>query len=221
MSGLINAADTIDDLPARGEFDPTANDHTSTTGVTPTEDTANGDGDARHDERGAPKRKGQRVISLTRALAFVILPAIALALGGVAGYLKWQDNSLRDNAVARADSLAEAKTSVATLLSYQPTTVEQQLTAARDLLTDPFLGSYTQLTHDVVIPGAKQKHISSVATVPAAASVSASARHAVALVLVDQAVTIGGGAPSATTSSIRVTLDKIGGKWLISRFDPV
>ncbi|MGO9104092.1 MAG: hypothetical protein ACLP9Y_33480 [Mycobacterium sp.] len=197
MSELIDAGDTIDDLPAREELDATAIDHPS------------------------PKRKGLRAVSLTRALAFVILPAIALALGAITGYLRWQDNSLRDNAVARADSLAVAQTSVATILSYQPGTVEQQLTAARDLLTDPFLGSYTQLTHDVVIPGAKQKQISSVATVPAATSVSVSPRHAVALVFVDQMVTIGSGAPSATTSSIRVTLGKIGGKWLISRFDPV
>ena len=48
-----------------------------------------------------------------------------------------------------------------------------ELHAARDLLTGDFRDSYTSLTNDVVIPGAKQKQISAVATVPAAASVSA------------------------------------------------
>ena len=81
-----------------------------------------------------------------------------------------------------------AKDSTIALLSYKPDTVEQQLTAARDLLTGDFRDSYTSLTNDVVIPGAKQKQISAVATVPAMASVSANPRHAVVLVFVNQTV---------------------------------
>jgi len=73
----------------------------------------------------------------------------------------------------------------------------------------------------VVIPGAKQKHISAVAKVPAAASVSATPNHAVALLFVDQTVVVGPDQPTDTASSVRVTLDKIGGRWLISGFDPV
>jgi Mce-associated membrane protein len=88
-------------------------------------------------------------------------------------------------------------------------------------LTGTFKDSYTQLIHDVVIPGAKKQHISAVATVPAAASVSATPQHAVVLVFVDQMVTVGNDAPSETTSTVRVTLDKTGARWLISSFDPV
>jgi Mce-associated membrane protein len=107
------------------------------------------------------------------------------------------------------------------LLSYRPDTVEKDLVAARDRLTGTFRDSYTSLTHDVVIPGAKQRQISAVATVPAAASVSATARHAVVLVFVDQTVVVGQDAPTSTASTVRVTLDNIGGRWLISGFDPV
>jgi Mce-associated membrane protein len=77
------------------------------------------------------------------------------------------------------------------------------------------------LTHDVVIPGAKQKQVSAVATVPAAASVRATADHAVVLLCVNQAVVVGQDASTTTASSVRVSLDKIGGRWLISQFDPV
>ena len=35
------------------------------------------------------------------------------------------------------------------------------------------------------------------------------------------AVIIGQDAPTSTASSVRVTLDKVGGRWLISQFDPV
>jgi Mce-associated membrane protein len=72
-----------------------------------------------------------------------------------------------------------------------------------------------------VIPGAKQKRISAMANVPAAASVSASANHAVVLVFVNQSTTIGDDAPTSTASSVRVTLDKVQSRWLISQFDPV
>ncbi len=84
-----------------------------------------------------------------------------------------------------------------------------------------FRDQYTQLIDDVVIPGAKQQVISAVASVPAAASVSASSRHAVVLVLVDQTTTIGTGPPTKSTSSVRVTLDKVENRWLISQFEPV
>jgi Mce-associated membrane protein len=59
------------------------------------------------------------------------------------------------------------------------------------------------------------------ATVPAAASLSASENRAVVLVFVDQTLTIGNQAPSNTASSAWVTLDRIDGRWLISQFDPI
>jgi Mce-associated membrane protein len=41
------------------------------------------------------------------------------------------------------------------------------------------------------------------------------------LLCVNQAVVIGQDASTTTASSVRVSLDKIGGRWLISQFDPV
>jgi Mce-associated membrane protein len=88
-------------------------------------------------------------------------------------------------------------------------------------MTGAFRDSYASLTHDVVVPGAKQRQISAVATVPAAASVSATANHAVVLVFVDQTTIIGNDPPSDSTSSVKVTLEKVHDRWLISEFDPV
>ena len=157
----------------------------------------------------------------SRAAAFVILPVIAMLLGAAAGYLKWEDSSRRDADTARNEALAAAKDSTVALLSYKPDTVEKDLGAARDRLTGTFLDAYTQLVNTVVIPGAKEKKISALATVPAAAPVSAKADQAVVLLFVDQTVTVGADAPTNTTSSVRVTLDKVGGRWLISAFDPI
>ena len=169
------------------------------------------------DEPEKPRRR----IKWGRVFGFGLLPALALMLAIGAGYLKWMDNSVRDSEAAGIESVQAAKDSTIAILSYKPDTVEQQLHGARDLLTGEFRDSYTSLTNDVVIPGAKQKQISAVATVPAAASVSAKPNHAVVLVFVNQTVVVGQDAPSDSASSVRVTLDKINGRWLISKFDPV
>jgi Mce-associated membrane protein len=178
-------------------------------------------GTADESTESAEAEKPKRKIQWARVFAFGVLPAVALLLALGAGYLKWMDNSVRNNVIARDESIKAAKDSTIALLSYKPETVEQQLNAARDLLSGDFRDSYTSLTKDVVIPGAKQKQISAVATVPAAASVSANPRHAVVLVFVNQTVIVGQTAPTDTASSVRVTLDKVGDRWLISKFDPV
>jgi Mce-associated membrane protein len=169
----------------------------------------------------AEPAKPRRRIQWSRVFVFGVLPAVALLLALGAGYLKWMDNTVRDNERARGESVQTAKDSTVKLLSYKADTVEQQLGAARDLLTGDFRDSYTSLTSDVVIPGAKQKQISAVATVPVAASVSANPHEAVVLVFVNQTVVVGLDAPTDTASSVRVTLDKVDGRWLISKFDPV
>ena len=171
-----------------------------------------------HDEQPA---RARRRIRWSRLITYALLPALALGLASAAGFLKWQDASVRDAAVARAESLHAATEGTIALLSYRPDTVQKDLEAARGRLTGTFLNAYTQLTHDVVIPGAKQKQISAVATVPGAASTSASANHAVVLLFVNQTIIVGQDAPTSSASSVRVTLDKIGGRWLISQFDPV
>lgn len=165
----------------------------------------------------APKRG----VPWTRVVAYALLPALVLVLALGAGYLKWRDNSIRNSQVAAATSVQAARDTTIALLSYAPDTVEEQLGAARDLLTGEFRDSYTSLTNDVVIPGAKEQQISAVASVPAAASVSATPNEAVVLVFVNQTVIVGQDAPTDTASSVRVTLEKVDDRWLISSFDPV
>jgi Mce-associated membrane protein len=145
--------------------------------------------------------------------------ALILAVG--AGYLKWQDGSARASQAAAGQSVAVATDSTVALLSYHADTVEKDLNAARDRLTGSFRDSYTKLVHDVVIPGSKQKQISATATVPAAASVTATGSHAVVVVFVDQTITVGTEPPTNTISSVKVTLDKVRDRWLVSGFDPV
>jgi Mce-associated membrane protein len=149
------------------------------------------------------------------------LPALALLLALGVGYLKWLDGTARESRAAAEESIRAASDSTIAILSYKPETVDKDLKTAADRLAEPFRQQYTQLVTDVVAPGAKQQHISAVATVPAAASVWATGKQAVVLVFVDQTTTIGADAPTQSTSSVRVSLDKVDGRWLITQFDPV
>lgn len=166
---------------------------------------------AEHD----PPRSGRKRFAVAAVVALALILALAV------GYLKWLDGADRENRSAAEQSVRAATESTIAILSYRPDTVDQELSAAADRLTADFRQQYTQLVHDVVAPGAKQQHITAVATVPAAASVTATGKQAVVLVFVDQTTTIGTDPPTQSTSSVRVTLDKIGNRWLISQFDPV
>jgi Mce-associated membrane protein len=215
-------------MPRRAE-DPTETELVDETPVEPvqsataqdeigvTEPSTDADEPDHDDEPKTAKRR----IQWSKAIAYGLLPGLVFLLASAAGYLKWQDGTAREAQAARVGSVQAATDSTVALLSYRPDTVETDLDAAKSRLTGTFLDAYTKLTHDLVIPGAKQKQISAVATVPAAASTSATATHAVVLLFVNQSVIVGRDAPTNTASSVRVTLDKVDGRWLISQFDPV
>lgn len=164
--------------------------------------------------QGDSRKPWARWAGLTLAIGAMLL---ALA----AGYFKWQDDSVRLAQAAATESVRAAADGTVAMLSYRPETVDTELKSAAGRLTGSFRGEYTKLVDTVVAPGAKQKHISAVATVPDAASVSATENHAVVLIFVNQTTTIGADAPTASTSTVRVTLDKVHDRWLISQFDPV
>jgi Mce-associated membrane protein len=212
MTGLEITEFTGAEVEPAGQcLDPTAAGQSASRAM------AANDASGRH-RRGAPSTRRAR---WSRVLARGVLPAAALGLAVVAGYFNWVDGSAPQSDLARVASVQAASGSTAALLSYTHDTVDNDVAAARERLTGNFKDAYTSLTHDVVIPGAKQKQISVTATVPAAASLSASENHAVVLVFADQTLTMGNEAPSNTASSVRVTLDKVDGRWLISQFDPM
>ncbi len=163
-----------------------------------------------------PRNSG---IGWARVAAYRVLPALALVLAAAAGGL-WYLTATHSNEAEQAAVIKVARDGTVALLSYEPDTVRQQLTDARKLLTTPFLDEYTTLTKSV-IPGAEQRHISAATSVPAAAAVSVEENHAVVLVFVNQTVRVGDQPPTSTPTSARVTLERLGGQWLIAKFEPV
>lgn len=150
------------------------------------------------------------------------LRALSLLAVLAAGWLFWDASARRGAEQAGAQALQAARESIPAILSYQSATVETDLpVAAQNRLTGKFLADYTQLITTVVVPEAKRKGISASAEVPAAGVVSADRRSAVLLAYVDQSITVGKEAPTQANSSVRVTMDNVDGRWLISGFDPI
>ena len=151
-----------------------------------------------------------------------LLAAFAVALLIGSALLFWDASSRRTAQQAGAEALSAARDAIPAILSYQPATAEKDLTAAaRDRLTGKFLDDYSQLITTVVAPDAKRKGITASAKVPAAAVVSAGADHAVVLAYVDQTTAVGKEPPTRSNTSVRVSLDNVGGRWLISGFDQI
>jgi Mce-associated membrane protein len=163
--------------------------------------------------------KQPQSINWSRVLIYGLLPALALLLAIGAGLLKWMDASVRNTDLARSESVTAARDSTIALLTFRFDTVDRDVAAARQRLTGKFRAVYTQRTQEELIPNAKEQRVSATAVVPGAASESATHNHAVVLVFVNQTIKIGDSAPADAVSSVRVTLDKIGERWLVSDFD--
>jgi Mce-associated membrane protein len=158
-------------------------------------------------------------VNWSRVLVYGLLPGLMLLLAMAAGLLKWKDSSIRNIDLARSQSVSAARDSAVAVLSFRSDTVDRDVAAARERLTGGFLDTYTQRTQQELIPNARERHVVATASAPLAASESVTQNHGVVLLFVTQTVRIGDASPVDAGSSVRVTLDKIGDRWLISDFD--
>jgi Mce-associated membrane protein len=154
----------------------------------------------------------------------VILVLLLLISAGVATWLyfkRYQPNQQTDPGVARAVVSAASDGTVA-LLSYSPESLDKDFATARSHLSGDFLSYYNQFTEQIVAPAAKQKSLKTTAHVMGAAVSELHPDSAVVLVYVDQSTTSKDRPdPSMAASSVLVSMSRVNGTWLITKFDPV
>jgi Mce-associated membrane protein len=147
-----------------------------------------------------------------------------LAAGGLAGWLyfaQFRPDTQTDNAVAQS-AVNAARDGTVALLSYKPDTLNQDFAAAKSHLTGDFLNYYDQFTKEVVTPAAQTKGVTTTAQVAGAAVSELNPDKAVVLVFINQATTSKERPdPAMASSSAKVSLAKVHGEWLITKFDPV
>ncbi|HJT94790.1 MAG TPA: hypothetical protein VJ777_23115 [Mycobacterium sp.] len=177
----------------------------------------------------APKRTERGRDSWSRVLRNVkVVPVILVLLllmsGGLAAWLyfeRYQPNKQTDLSVARTVANAASEATVA-LLSYSPESIDKDFANAKSHLSGDFLSQYTKLIEQTVAPAAKQKSLKTTAHVVGAAVSELRRNSAVVLVFVDQSTTSKDSPdPAMSASSVLVSMTRINGKWLITRFDPV
>jgi Mce-associated membrane protein len=154
----------------------------------------------------------------------VVLVLGLLAAGGLAGWLyfsQYRADTQTDDAVAQS-AVNAARDGTVALLSYKPDTLNQDFAAAKSHLAGDFLNYYDQFTKQVVTPAAKEKAVMTTAQVVGAAATQLHPDSAVVLVFVNQATTSKERPdPAMASSSVLVSLTKLHGDWLITKFDPV
>ena len=164
-----------------------------------------------------------------RSLPTIPLIPAALVLGllaasGLAGWLyftQYRPDKQTDDAVAQSVVNAARDGTVA-LLSYKPDTLNQDFAAAKSHLTGDFLNYYDQFTKEVVTPAAQTKGVTTTAQVTGAAVSELNPDKAVVLVFIDQATASKERPdPAMASSSAKVSLAKVHGEWLITKFDPL
>lgn len=154
----------------------------------------------------------------------VVLIVLLLLSGGGAAWLyfkQYRPDKQTDASVASAAANAASDGTVA-LLSYSPESLDKDFAAAKSHLSGDFLSYYNQFTEQIVAPAAKQKSLKTNARVLGAAVQELHPNSAVVLVLVDQSTTSKDNPdPAMASSSVLVSLTRVNGKWLITKFDPV
>jgi Mce-associated membrane protein len=184
-----------------------------------TEVPAEGDDSPKRTKRGRRSRMLRNV-----KVVPVILVLLLLISGGVATWLyfkRYQPNQQTDPSVARAVVSAASDGTVA-MLSYSPESLDKDFATAKSHLAGDFLSYYNQFTEQIVAPAAKQKSLKTTAHVVGAAVSELHPNSAVVLVFVDQSTTSKDRPdPSMAASSVLVSMTRVNGHWLITKFEPV
>ena len=135
--------------------------------------------------------------------------------------LQYRPDRQVDDAAGRRAIQAASDGAVAAL-SYSPENMDGDFARARSHLTGDFLAYYDKFTKEIVIPTVQEKHLAQTAAVVRAAVSELGPDSAVVLVFLNETTASKDKPqPLITPSSVRITLTKVSGAWLISKFDPV
>jgi Mce-associated membrane protein len=180
--------------------------------------------DENEDEPSAQPDAAPRRSRLKSLLVPIALVVALLASAGLATWLYvYQFRPDREsNATVAAATVKAASDGAVALLSYAPDTMDKDFATAKTHLTGDFLNYYSQFTKDIVTPAVKQKSVKTSATIVQAAASEVRPDSAMVLLFLNQTTTSKENPDgSFTASSVKVSLTKVNGAWLISAFDPV
>jgi Mce-associated membrane protein len=152
-----------------------------------------------------------------------VLVLLILALACLDGWLL-ASRPQAGSATQREQALSTAKTAVPLILSYSYRHFDSDLSAAKARLTGRATTDYVQAMTKTIRPTAVKVHAVVQAQTDGAGveSVSQDGKQVTVVVFGEQKVTNTAlTAPRIDLFRVRVTLDQVGGQWLVSKFDQI
>lgn len=163
-----------------------------------------------------PRRPRTRRDTVVLAVAVLVTLALAGA-AALVGYRAWDAARAED---ARRTALGAAQAHAQEILSYDYRRLDKDFRNARAVITGSFADDYDATTDKVVRPTAEKYKAVVKADVASASVVSASSDRVVVLLYVNQTTTstrLDG--PKVDLNRVRMTLQRVGGDWLVSDID--
>ncbi|MDQ2957074.1 MAG: hypothetical protein M3Y42_08930 [Actinomycetota bacterium] len=170
---------------------------------------------------------GEQVAHRSRPLAPLWLAIVLVVAIGALGSLSWWLATSKDHSGSvsqRDQALSAAKTSVPLILSYDYKSFDVDLAKARAQLTGRANSDYVQAMTNTIKPAAtKAKAVVQAQTDSAGVeSVSADGNQVTVIVFGEQKVTNSSlTAPRLDMFRVRATLNRVGGHWLVAKFDQI
>jgi Mce-associated membrane protein len=163
------------------------------------------------DETSRPARERLDPVLLVAALVVVILLVTA-------GLLTVRARGADRVEQARTDATAAAEATAVDLLSYDYRHLDRDFARARAGLTGGFVDDYAKTTRTVVRPTATEVKAVVKADVAASSVVRAGQNRVVVLLFVNQTTTSTRlDAPKVDLNRVRLTMDRVDGRWLVSK----
>lgn len=160
-----------------------------------------------------------RCLSRWRAIVLTLLVVGTTGFSAGYFYFVYRSDMDTDRAVTREVVKAAGDGAVA-LLSYSPATLGRDMDNAKSRVTENYLRYYQQFADQIVGPSTQRAQVTTTATVVKAAVAEVNPNSAVVLVFVKQkTASKEKPEPVVTSSSLRVTLKKVGSSWLIEKFE--
>jgi Mce-associated membrane protein len=181
---------------------------------------ASAPGDARPSRMVALSRVTGRCLEHWRSilLAASVIAAMGLAIG-LFFFQYRPDRQIDDDAARRA--IQAASDGAVAALSYSSDSLDRDFANAKSRLTGDFLAYYNKFSQEIVAPAVRGKQLTQTASVVRAAVSELHPESAVVLVFLNETTTSKDKPqPLTTPSSVRITLTKVNGSWLISKLDP-
>ncbi|RZL78680.1 MAG: hypothetical protein EOP32_21310 [Rhodococcus sp. (in: high G+C Gram-positive bacteria)] len=165
----------------------------------------------------AVAQRSRRRVLVLGCSAFIL--CALLAIGAV---LFGKVRAMETTDTSRSEAVAAARDLLPKVLSYSYDTLDASLTGATDALTGDFKSDFQQLVDSAVRPSAADRKIVTTTAVQDASVVDADQAHATVLAFINQSTTAADQqTPKIDGARLRIGLEKVDGRWLISSIDPV